>query len=158
MSIILTDECFIVSTQHHIIQKQVFDIHFTSEQKAFELQNRISGLFYSRLEGVIGGVLDQVTGEHTLVRFDTLEVDVGTVPYDRLEDLLADQLKDALEKALAERLGAGYRPGPAHEDAGVTTVKTSRIELLAHFLSTGTLPWWASRQTITDPLRVLELL
>jgi hypothetical protein len=145
--------------QHHIIQKQIFDIEFCSDQRPFDLQNRISSLFYSRIEDIISTVLDQMIPEETLIKFDRLELNIEPIPYDRMESLLPDKLKEALEKELKDKLSLSvYHPDPAGNNNGLPNHKSLYLDLLAYFLITGTLPWWASGEIMTDPVKVIQIL
>lgn len=145
--------------QNHIIQKQVFDIQFMSDQKPFELQNRVSNLFYSRIEKIMLIVLDQMIPEGLLYRFNLIELDLGVLPYDRMEELLPLRLQEALEKELKDK-----RPLPAYyagtnEDSQKRPVPDQAcLELLSHFLLSGNLPWWASGPLMTDPEKTIGFL
>lgn len=144
--------------QRHIIQKQIFDISFISGKRPFELQNRISSLFYSQLENVIVTVLDQMIPEEMLIKFDVLEVDMGILSYDYIENSFPDQLKEALEKAIKDKLSLPVNYPDSINNNADSGFKSSYLDLLAYFLITGSLPWWASGQTMTNPEKVLGLL
>lgn len=145
--------------QNHMIQRQVFDIDFCSDKKPFELQNRVSSLFYSRIENVISSVLDQMIPADTLIRLDRIEIYTEPVPYSRLEDSLPEKLKEALEKQLKDKLSLSiYYPDPAKDHHNLSGLQSPYLDLVAYFLITGALPWWASGQIMSDPVKVTELL
>lgn len=145
--------------QRHVIQKQVFDIDFCSDKRPFDLQNRISSLFYSRIENIISTVLDQMIPEDTLIKFDRLELNIGTITYDRLEDLLPDKLKETLKKELKDKFSLSvYRSDLDGNNNGLPHHRSLYPDLLAYFLITGALPWWASGEIMTDPARVIQIL
>ncbi|TAM96935.1 MAG: hypothetical protein EPN39_12545 [Chitinophagaceae bacterium] len=142
----------------HIIQKQVFDIDFTSKEKAFELQTKISSLFYSQLENTIGTVFDKFIRDDRILSIETLRVDIGRIPYDSIEDSFADRLKEALEKELETWFYSLNHYADSHENNHLSSLKSSYAGLLEYFLITGTLPWWASGNMMTDPAKVIKLL
>ncbi len=148
-----------MSDQHHIIQKQAFDISFASREKAFTLQGRISSLFHAQLEQVIEHIFDRLIPADTVVKFDALQVDIGRIHLDRLEEEFAEKLGIALEKELGDRLRqAGNTGNISDENTRFSAFKAGYLDLLEYFLITGGLPWWAAGENMTDPAKALELV
>jgi hypothetical protein len=136
---------------YHIIQKQVFDICFPLEEKAYDLQNRFSRLFYNDATPVMTEVFDRMIPEELVLRLDHLTLDLGRIPGQRLEKDFRERFRQALEKELEWALSEYTR----HEKPGRNK---SLTDLLEYFLMTGTLPWWAAGELLVNPAGVIERL
>ena len=150
-------------SQRHSLGKQTFAVHCDSESTALLLRSRLSECNRSLLIPVIERVLDECSlpGHHH--RVEQLEVDLGNISLNELEELAPErlyrELKEALERAL-------------HRAAGTSTETeaVTQIRLIEHFLLSGTLPYSASHATEfkladallallqTDPVAGIELL
>jgi len=136
---------------YHIIQKQTFDICFPLEEKAYDLQNRFSRLFYNDATPVMTEVFDRMIPEELVLRLDHLTLDLGRIPSQRLEKDFRERFRQALEKELEWALSEYAR----HEKPGRNK---SLTDLLEYFLMTGTLPWWAAGELLVNPAGVIERL
>ena len=113
-----------------------------------------------------------------IYRVDTLELDLGKIPRERLQEALGESFEKALSIKLAKaiateqtlgetgpsmsRLPPALYSGPQRVTTTVPVAKTmreevqakvaSQLELLAYYVNTGTLPWWAdiSRAGLLD--------
>lgn len=159
-------------TDAYIIQRYVWDIDYSSRDKAYALQTRFSRLFDASAIPIMETVFEDCVPAHRLVRLETLELDLGVLPADLIERDFPERFKTALEKALMEHLGLlpGGRlpersarlpqppvsPDGARPDSVSPTAHSA--ELLEYFLLEGTLPWWAARHAEEEPQRLLERL
>lgn len=140
-----------MSTSYHIIQKQVFDIGFSVKEKAFELQNRFSRLFYNDATPVMEEVFGQLIPEGLVLRLGTLSLDLGRIREDRLEKDFRERFKQALEKELELALLEYTRQAAPGKNKSLT-------DLLEYFLMTGSLPWWAAGELLVNPGAVIDRL
>jgi Contractile injection system tape measure protein len=140
-----------MSTTYHIIQKQVFDIGFPVKEKAFELQNRFSRLFYNDATPVMEEVFGQLIPEGLVLRLDALSLDLGRIREDRLEKDFRERFKQALEKELELALREYARQAAPGKNKSLT-------DLLEYFLMTGSLPWWAAGELLVNPGVVIDRL
>lgn len=140
-----------MSSAYHIVQKQIFDISFPEEKKAFDLQSRISRLFYNDTTPVMTEVFERLIPEEVVLRLDQLSLDLGRIRDDRLERDFREKFRQALEKELTLALDAYAR----NETPGRNK---SLIDLLEYFLTTGMLPWWATGELLASPAGVVERL
>lgn len=169
--------------QNHIIQYEIFDIGFPRRSGAVDLQNRVSRLAGGRLDRVMGEVFDRLAGPGVWLKIDSLQLDIGVIPYANFEEHLLERCAEALERELLTLLaemgysglpdsgpGLGDRGVRANGDAHVGTadgiiidrmrgpVKARYLDLLEYFLLQGTLPWWANSDIPGDPAAVINIL
>ncbi|MBN9382186.1 MAG: hypothetical protein J0H74_15565 [Chitinophagaceae bacterium] len=140
-----------MSTTYHIVQKQIFDISFPEEKKAFDLQSRFSHLFHNDATPVMTEVFQRLIPEEVVLRLDQLSLDLGRIRDDRLEKDFRERFRQALEKELALALEDYAR----RETPGRNK---SLLDLLNYFLTTGMLPWWAAGELLAGPVGVVERL
>jgi hypothetical protein len=144
-------------SRHHVVQYQMFDVDFANPAKSYELQNKISNIFHNELTQSMDELFTRLIPENIVITLDELTIDLGSIAYDGLENNLANLVLIELEKELLYRLrlqtANTENEGPAGQ---FKTYEASCVGLLEYFLMTGTLPWWATGDFMTDPLKVME--
>lgn len=130
----------------HIIQKQVLELELPSEKGAFALQQTWSRHFQESLLPQISDLFDRMASEHTIIRLDKLEIDVGEV---RLEELEV-RLLSAMESELSRLVKEGGSTATTKATINQLSLKRTQVEAFGHFLETGTLPWWKMAATMPD--------
>lgn len=129
-----------MNEQRHRIGQQILEVTIPDAGAAWALQDELSRIQARRLESIIDRCCTEASAPDRLHRIDSLEVDLGVIDLDHLEDELGAKLEEALQKALERRIREeDERIARRGEDPEVT----ARIELLDTFVQTGTLPWWA---------------
>lgn len=124
----------------HLIKRQVIEIQVQKRADADAIQATISRIYRQQLVPLIDQLCSAVSGPTVRHRIDRLEVDVGVIAVDRLETDLVTKVREGLHQALLTQLNIQATAGdPAHAAAAAHT----GLELFAHFVRTGALPWWA---------------
>ena len=146
-----------MSQQRHTIKQQILDLRVGSKIKAFELQTQLSALYRSKIIPLIQAYCDQLSDPDTLLRIDTLDIDLGEINLQTLETDFVAKVKDQLSQQLAKQispLAALPTPSPTiNPDQATTPTKPaksrpptnpteSQLEIFSYFLQTGRLPWW----------------
>ena len=113
----------------HVIEELVFDISFSTEDKAFAEQAGLSDFVSKSLLGVVGNVFDEYANEHETLRIERLEIDLGVIAYQdyphEMVERLGEQLRDRLRKLLAD-----YRNDiRVNASGGVGSVTKSEVML-----------------------------
>lgn len=121
----------------HTIRQQTLDIRTDSEAAALALQAGISDINRQHLLPVIERVFDEFAVPERRIRIARLDIDLGELPLDNFAEAAEDALYHALRAALQDALRDAA-------DDGMQSETTSRFELLEHYLSQGTLPFWQS--------------
>lgn len=136
-----------------VIQEVKFDVDFFSRSKAYALQNALSKLYNERWHYVMQDFFEEYISPHTRLHIDSLTLDLGTVPYDNLEEAITKNLLDALSATFIRR--AAYDntlPGNGSE----TELPTGKLDILIYFFTTGLLPWWTSMDLLRDINMLVE--
>lgn len=141
----------------HTVARQTLTVDVPNEEVARDLVGRVSDLHRDRLIPLLGAVLDDLApkGEH--VRIDRLVIDLGDLPVAGLEDELCSRFERAAREALRESLSRAE--GARYSIVSAMPESDARLELLAHYLTRGTLPVWASHRTpLSCEAEVIALL
>jgi len=121
----------------HFIRQQYFDVELKgSESDGFALQHRLSDLFYAQLLPAIEKALDQCPtwGKHIVI--DRLDIDAGTIEFERIERDLAP----AIIKTLTRDIEINSAISQASRSNFMDTDE-NLWEVFIHFLIKGNLPW-----------------
>ncbi len=133
-----------MSNQYFSIQQLGFTIGFSSKEKGYELQNRISRIYHQQLHALLQSFFYKTVPQEVLIRKDSLLLDLGRLSYNELET----ELPKRLEKALAEQfpviLPNDNNVQPAAGGFESLPAAGGYEFLLEYYLTTGTLPWQAS--------------
>ena len=139
----------------HKIQEIVFDIRFDDQSKGHALMGRISTLFRQSLTTVLNEVLSNSCPSDVVWRIEEIELDLGNIPLNSIEKELPKELRKALLLQLSE-----YTTHNAVSGKHIQKHKfsESRLDALIHFLQSGTLPWWANKQSFHANTLIQDLL
>lgn len=141
--------------QYFSINREIFDIGFTSKSGAYDLQSRISSLVNGRLTSQMEDFLRSHIPEDFLYKFNTLTVDVGTVNIDNLEEELPEKFMEAFAAMLDEQIRR-QKAGIGNDNFQILPTEHSLADLIDYFLYTGHLPWWAIQNELFSPSSVLD--
>lgn len=144
-----------MSNQYFSINREIFDIGFTSKSGAYDLQSRISSLVNGTLTRQMELLLEKMIPEDLLYKFNTLTVDVGTVSLHNLETELPEKFMEAFAAILDEEI-RNLRSGAGNSNFEILPAEHSFSDLLTYFLYTGHLPWWAVKNNLLTPLAALD--
>jgi len=123
----------------HRIGVITIDLRLPDEQQARPLMERISSLRAPRMENVLQRVFEEHSHCDRCDHLETVELDLGDLPFKGFDDAFLASLETMLRQALARQL-QGRPPDPPAR---------SLLELLRVFAFSGSLPWWAERQDRT---------
>ncbi|MFO0576844.1 MAG: contractile injection system tape measure protein [Polyangia bacterium] len=129
-----------MSAQRHRIRRQIFEVTVEDSSAAWRVQTELARIQSQRLGAILDRCLSELSTPERLVRIDSLEVDLGPLDPDNLEQDLVEKLGPALRAALLQRIEQDRQ-----DDAltGEDPAVRSQLELVAFFARTGNLPWWA---------------
>ena len=123
---------------NHIISKFSWDTSFDRKEKAFELQERLSGWSRFVMPNEIGNVFNKVCPPDQTWRIQSLEIDLGKIDFDSLEFELSAKLRNRLYEKLTDLIVYANRSGKNIE---ILNGDTSHIYMIRGFLLTGLMPW-----------------
>jgi|GEM_PF-4369913 len=123
--------------QRHIIREQVLELEFSSRTAAERWQAEAAAMARRSIVPLLDRYLDELCDPDTLIRIDTLELDIGTLDPKRLHFDLEEKMRRQLKPALKEAMRRQNRES------------TTRLVLLDFFITKGVLPWWADKDDPT---------
>lgn len=135
----------------HIILSQVFDVQCSDDYSPRDVQDAFSRVQRNTLERVIGEVLDEFEESGVYMRAGTVQLDIGPVRYDHLDEDLSEKVRQQLRNTLQMLVDQGSvdrkTAGPALKRETSADIAYRTFE---HFLLQGTMPWWAQNRTSVD--------
>lgn len=125
-------------TSGHIIKRQIVELNGLRKEDAQQVQQQLAELVRVRLIPLLDQYLTALSPNGSVLRLDTLELDLGVIPMDTLESGLLERVDLQLGIQLA-------RLAPLAEQTAAPSTRppATRRELLHFFVHTGNLPWWA---------------
>ena len=131
---------------HHIIYKQQATIQVGNEEQAYAVQNMIGDLLKNELSQQLETVFDELTPDGEIIRIDSLQLDLGTLPMHNIKQAFAEQLIEKIRIAIVEKKEKrGSEKGTA-----IIQQKQSLREGFLHFLQSGTKPWFTATKKISE--------
>ncbi len=147
----------------HCIDSLQFEVDFDTAEHAFEEQNRVAAFARARAPKIIDEVFDQFSQAGQVWRFATLEIDLGPIEADALEQQWEARLRERLAQALQEQQaalsgltlrqrGRTEAPLPAQQHSR----EQAQLDTLLYFLQHGHLPWHTPQaQALASPIEQL---
>lgn len=129
-----------MSDQRHVIKRQILQLGVPRAQDAHTLSIEMSRVYRQRILPLINRYCTELSVPDRLHRIESLEVDLGTIDAQNMEEDIIAKLSPALREALAAQI---HDQDHADTSSDHTTHPRSQLELLACFVRTGSLPWWA---------------
>ncbi|WP_424099673.1 contractile injection system tape measure protein [Moorena producens] len=93
-----------MNQQRHIIKKQIIELNLSSQQGAFELQNEVSRLYRRKVLPLIDNLFNQFSDLDTIHRINTLEIDLGNIDINNLEQELIEKIIAQIQQQLEEQI------------------------------------------------------
>lgn len=141
-------------TASHIVQQQVLEISLDKKEWASDIQNKISEIYHAKILPLLDEIFSAFSLSDERIRIDKLELDLGSLDVDNLEEDLLHKLKPQLEEILTKLI---YKTRNNEGQKGVQIVTTSTTQkessngvsieqggVFYHYLKTGYFPWWAN--------------
>lgn len=128
----------------HHIRQQFLEVAFTgSAEDGMDLQRHLPELFHQQLLPAIEKAFDNAFPDDRLIVIDRLEIDAGTISFDRLDKDFSEMLLKELVNSIHQKgLGAPFDDASEHRDkVAKKTIPEQLAEVFIHFLKTGTLLW-----------------
>lgn len=139
----------------HIVQQQIIEFAINDQQKAADVQERISQVYRVKIMPLLEEVFSSYckTGEY--IRIDQLELNLGSLDLVNLEQDLVAQLKPQLEEKLTQVIYKA-RQNQAQKGVQIFYEKAKQqkadkqrpkqqrgINLFYFYLERGYFPWWS---------------
>jgi hypothetical protein len=126
-----------MASQHHLIKRQILQITVQEAAGAYGLQQKLGLLTRNRLTPLIARHCSELSSLDVIHRIDSVEVDLGELPLEDLEEALIKRFDTEFRR----KLGEAIAQQSASRAQGAR--KAAHLELFAYFAQSGTFPWWA---------------
>jgi hypothetical protein len=127
--------------QHRVNTLQ-FETTCATEAQAFEMRHHFSESGQAAIAAVIDKVCSTYVSENEWIQIDSIEVDLGNFDLQTFEKKFTSLFLEKFEKEFSKKITAMPDAEKASSKQG------SYFNLLAFFLQTGTVPWWANDEAI----------
>ncbi len=157
-------------------------MQFNSPEGSFELQNKVSRIYQNQVIGIIDTLLSEYSNPDIIYRIETLEINLGSIDVNNLEqDFLATittELKQKLvenknieipdEIPQAESLNSesgksqkkDFPPQnlsyPQKRESSISHPTSTKVEILSYFIQEGRLPWYSENFSKSDLENLFE--
>ncbi len=129
-----------MTAQRHIIKRQVVELQIGGAIDAQQLQAEVSRIYRQRIMPLIDRYCSELSAPELIHRIDSLELNIGTIQPQHLEEELIAKVDNQLRALLAEQITADEQRA---ESSGADRKTASHLELFSIFAQTGSVPWWA---------------
>lgn len=140
----------------HIINKQIVEVQLSKQMDSFKMQQAVSTLCKEQLEPIISALLDEKFGNTSVhYQIENLTIDLGEVTLETIPEQFSKKITKALlEINDTEKIEDQVENQTQKQE--VIPEKTP-LKILAYYLSTGRMPWWAnnSKEEVCKQLDVL---
>lgn len=140
--------------RHRIFRFQV-EVTFSDAEEPAPIQDRISRLLQDTVYEETERILDRFFPDTTLLQVDRLEVNLGSVFLEELEQEFPRRFTEAFVEAL---LATIIVEEGSSDQSGYAPIYSSELERLEIFLSNGSFPWWKGKLSVDSPGRLLRIL
>ncbi len=148
--------------QKHIINRQTIELILPDRNNVLSLQNDISDLVTKSLISQLDQLFTRLTSAHQVLRLKKLELDLGVIHPDRLNDEFVSKVMHNMEEQLTKLLCENDKSSNNRSDkwainvsdkksrntpVSLTTRSESDLEAVIYFLKYGLLPWWKKKES-----------
>lgn len=150
-----------VSNTSHVIRRITFEVQIPSEDKGFSTQETISDIFNHTLQTELEKLLDKLDNKSDMISIDKLEIDLGFIKDNALEQELTGKIRKCLEEKLLQMMHSARMHGTGeiqNKSVTIEPANRSKLNLFIYFLKTGTMPWWARNEERSVPVLVIKLM
>lgn len=146
-----------LTKQKHIVKKQVYNISVLNQQNSQGIHRKISDINISVVLPLIDKACCELDTNGTNIRIDKFEIDIGDLNVEEIDA----QIKEVFYSKFYEKLSQEIAHHVFYEQKDGLIVKTlehTTIEKVEHYLITGLLPWWHSKDEEFDIVSELDII
>src|SRR5690349_3898011 len=93
-----------MSTQRHVIKRQIIELHVRRPAEAQRWQDEVSRVYRQRVVPLIDQLCTELSEPDRLYQIETLELDLGVLDPDQLETEFVAKVSAALRQVLATQM------------------------------------------------------
>jgi hypothetical protein len=135
------------------IQKLKLDIEFIGIKESNNyLFDKASNLSKGDITQVLSDFFDDPKFEHLIYQFNSLEFDLGTIPYKDFETIFIERFKIQLSKKFKEI----FENNKNDDSYNLKNNESNILELIKFYLLNGRLPWWSNKLGVNSISNVIN--
>src|SRR5215216_426590 len=92
--------------QNHSIKRQVIELNVRDPEQVKALQAEISRVYRQKIVPLLDRCFTELSNPDTLYRIDSLELDIGLLDPNQLEQELVEKVNSVLRRELAAQINA----------------------------------------------------
>ena len=124
----------------HPIQQLVLDLQFIGIKESNNyLFDKASNLSNNRISSVLSKFFDEPRFSELHFEFQTLDLDLGVIPYEQFEDKFIEKLIEAITLKFKDVLEN------SKNDYVLKDTVQNYYEIIKYYLLNGRLPWWSTK-------------
>lgn len=137
-----------MNNHQHIIKNQIVSINISVETDYYQLKDKISYILQRLVYPKLGVICDKHSKNNVQHTLNKLEIDLGIVNISDINSVLINQIPQQFEVALinllknSQEYASYYNNFQNHHQTEMQKFNNQLLQVIQHFLSTGTLPWW----------------
>lgn len=143
------------SVPTHIIRRQILELRGVREADARQLQEELGEIFREKILPLLDRYLSDHSPSGVTHRIDLLELDIGTVFRNNLEEDFIKKLSGQLKIYFQPQPSSGSDFKAEKEEV---PAEKSHLEIFSFFVETGNLPWWAGSKDKDPVIESLDFL
>ena len=120
-----------MSRNNFLVKKLKFEIDIQNNHEFTDIASQVSQLSNDFLASTFQTLADSILSDNEQIYIDRIVLDIGEISFDN-KGAISQQINDLLKKEIQK-----FQSSVSNKS------RTNEI-LIAHFLSKGYLPWWAS--------------
>lgn len=163
--------------QIHHIKKQVIEIRLKDVNKITETREKISSVYNTEVLKILNEVFDDYFASDRLVIFDKLELDLGTIKEQEIENELPAKIKEKIKELLEVRMKKLPSSGEfqmvtptgkiiksAESDNSelfrkkVLNKEEFTLKAVSYYFKTGVIPWYAAGEIENMESELMSLI
>jgi hypothetical protein len=124
----------------HPIQQLILDLQFIGIKESNNyLFDKASNLSNNRISSVLSNFFDDLRFSELHFEFQTLDLDLGVIPYEQFEDKFIEKLIEAITLKFKDVLEN------SKNDYVLKDTVQNYYEIIKYYLLNGRLPWWSTK-------------
>ena len=124
--------------QKHIIKRQTISIGMAKSNSVGTLQDTIKQIYYDKIVPKLDILFSDLVPKETIVRIDKLDVDLGIIDKERIEQQIIERTLDNFERQLKEKLKFD---AATENDVTIISLRRSVADEFIYFLEHGYFSW-----------------
>jgi hypothetical protein len=127
-----------MTRDNHIIRRQALEVKITSGENVAAVHDRVRNIYMDKVIPSLDTLFSGLSDDEVILRINNLQLDLGTIEADKLEEQFTEKTLRALRESLEKKLQFDI----TDQDMQLVRRQGSFADAFFYFLELGQLPWW----------------